>query len=58
MFHGKAEDEVKGGGGDRAAEGGGARDHADGEGGEKSPRDNLVELGADDASEEEEELRR
>ena len=58
MFQRKAEGEVKGGGGDRAAERGGARDHADGEGGEEAPRDDLVELGADDAREEEAELRR
>ena len=57
MFQRKAEDEVKGGGGHRAAERGGARDHADWEGGEEASGDNLVELGADDASEEEAELR-
>ena len=52
----KAEDKVKKGGRQRAAEAGGAGDHADGESGEEAARDDLVELDADDHAEEAREL--
>ena len=56
MFQRQAEDEVESGGREGAAERGGARVQAEGEGGEHAPGDDPVELGAYDAGEEDEEL--
>ena len=58
MFQRQAEDEVKGGGREGAAERGGAGVKAEGEGGEDAPGHDPVELGANDAGEEDEELSR